>query len=230
VWTSTPEEEQQRQRDAAEGFDGFIEKLSEAVEAAKHAPSEDKEWDEFDYEGFLRESDAHRQVPRIARQISGSSDRERLIAGKWAGRGSKRPAEEQDASGSPAGRQAGRFAVAGRDACSDAHRQRRYARCNEADGDFGAAAEILLGPIRRPKAPIGFRDYQGAIKHPLSLRAFEGHGPLAQVQRVGSREVDDDDLARLISEFQITGAKLAGRSTAWLTVATSTTVRSSSPI
>lgn len=58
AWTLTPEDEGERQREAATGFAGFMGKLSEALETQKHELPEDKEWDEFDYEKFLREGDA----------------------------------------------------------------------------------------------------------------------------------------------------------------------------
>jgi len=32
--------------------------MSDALDAQKHQPPEDKEWDEFDYEKFMRECDA----------------------------------------------------------------------------------------------------------------------------------------------------------------------------
>src|SRR4051812_20055488 len=57
-WKLSPEEEDQRSKDAASGFSSFIAKLNDAVEAARHRPPEDKKWDEFDYEKLMRESDA----------------------------------------------------------------------------------------------------------------------------------------------------------------------------
>src|SRR5437667_4769551 len=58
TWRLTLEEEQRRQHDAADGFIGFMQKISEAVEAAQHDPPAEEKWDEFDYEKFMRASDA----------------------------------------------------------------------------------------------------------------------------------------------------------------------------
>jgi hypothetical protein len=59
AWRLTPEDEQQRAQAAADGMAGFMGKLSEAIEAQRHDnPDPIKEWDEFDWEKFLRESDA----------------------------------------------------------------------------------------------------------------------------------------------------------------------------
>jgi hypothetical protein len=58
-WRLTPEDEKERARDAALGFTGFLGKLSDAVEAARHTGPDDlEEWDEFDFEKSMRESDA----------------------------------------------------------------------------------------------------------------------------------------------------------------------------
>ena len=57
-WRLSSDEEGRRQDDAAAGFSGFMQKLSDALAAKKHNPPEDKEWDEFDYEKFMRECDA----------------------------------------------------------------------------------------------------------------------------------------------------------------------------
>jgi len=58
TWRLSAKEEQQRRREAAEGFSGFMGRLNAALEAARHDPPPDKEWDEFDHEKLLRESDA----------------------------------------------------------------------------------------------------------------------------------------------------------------------------
>src|SRR5205085_11264792 len=58
AWRLSPEDEKRRQKDAAEGFGRFMHQIESALEAAKHNPPEEKEFDEFDYEKLLRESDA----------------------------------------------------------------------------------------------------------------------------------------------------------------------------
>lgn len=58
-WQLTDEEDRQRAKDAMEGFSGFMGKMEEALEQAKEKVDYEKEdWDEHDYERFLKESDA----------------------------------------------------------------------------------------------------------------------------------------------------------------------------
>src|SRR5438105_1958284 len=81
AWRLTPEQEEQRQQEAAEGFSGFMQKLSEAVAAQKHQPPEDKEWDEFDYEKLMRESDARTdKYSELLDKYQDHPDRDRIIA------------------------------------------------------------------------------------------------------------------------------------------------------
>src|SRR5437762_4442574 len=50
-WRLTPEENEQRARDAAAGMDDFMGKLTEAIEAQQRGQKEpEAEWDEHDYE------------------------------------------------------------------------------------------------------------------------------------------------------------------------------------
>jgi len=58
-WRMTPEENDERAKQAAAGMDDFIGKLTGAIE--QHPPGQkdpEAEWDEHDYEKLLRESDA----------------------------------------------------------------------------------------------------------------------------------------------------------------------------
>src|SRR6266571_1780209 len=58
-WRMTPEEDAERAKQAAAGMDDFMRNLTEAIEeqqcGQKHP---DEEWNEHDYEKFLKESDA----------------------------------------------------------------------------------------------------------------------------------------------------------------------------
>lgn len=58
-WTPTPEDEEQRAREAALGLTGFMQRLTDAVDRARHeGPEEIEDWDEFDYEKMMKECDA----------------------------------------------------------------------------------------------------------------------------------------------------------------------------
>src|ERR1041385_1896946 len=58
-WRMTPEEDAERAKQAAAGMDGFMRKLTEAIEQHQRGQKDpDEEWNEHDYEKFLKESDA----------------------------------------------------------------------------------------------------------------------------------------------------------------------------
>src|SRR5215471_2598396 len=58
-WKMTPEEDAERARQAAAGMSGFLTKLTEAIEKHKRGQKDpEEEWDEHDYEKFMKEADA----------------------------------------------------------------------------------------------------------------------------------------------------------------------------
>ena len=58
-WQMTDEEDRLRGEAALDGFAGFMDKMDQALDQAKEKVDYDKEdWDEHDYEHFLKESDA----------------------------------------------------------------------------------------------------------------------------------------------------------------------------
>src|SRR5437016_7040950 len=58
-WRLTPEEDEARAKQAAEGMTDFMGKLSEAIEQHQRGQKDpDEDWDEHDYEKFMKESDA----------------------------------------------------------------------------------------------------------------------------------------------------------------------------
>src|SRR5262249_10336692 len=58
-WRMTPEENEARARQAAAGMDDFMQKLDAAIEEHHRGQKDpEEEWDEHDYEKFLKESDA----------------------------------------------------------------------------------------------------------------------------------------------------------------------------
>src|SRR5256885_4028641 len=80
-WRLSDEDEKHRQNQAAEGFNVFMQQLSAAVEAQRHQPPEDKEWDEFDYERFMRESDARTdKYAELLEKYMDHPDRDKIIA------------------------------------------------------------------------------------------------------------------------------------------------------
>src|SRR5437867_11425 len=58
-WRMTPEEDAERARQAAAGMDDFMGKLTEAVEQQQRGQKDpEAEWNEHDYEKFMKECDA----------------------------------------------------------------------------------------------------------------------------------------------------------------------------
>lgn len=189
-WRLTSEEEQQRQQQAAEGFTGFLGKLSEAMEAARHEPPEEKEWNEFDYEKLMRESDARTdKYSELFEKYLDHPDRDQIIAREmgWADE-----TEEDDAEA----------AVEEEDDSFDVDEINRI------------TAEAEKNPPQLDPLTEGVdwvRDEDGDIKHPLSRRTLEAVLALMhKLDDLGVERSSDADLITLVSEFQITGAKLAG--------------------
>jgi hypothetical protein len=215
AWQLSPEEEQQRQRDAEAGFAGFIGKLSEALEAAKHKPAEDKEWNEFDYEKLMRESDARTdKYMELLDKYEDHPDRDRIIAREmgwsWLEEALN---EEEEKEKERTGASAGQSAEAAKE-------EQDFDESAEEDGPWDVdeinriCAEAVENPPQPDAATEGVdwvRDEMGEPCHPLTLRAFNSSMALwHRCSDLGVGKADDDDLCRLISEFQTTGAKLAG--------------------
>lgn len=204
AWKPTPEEDEQRAKDAAAGFGSFMQKLSKAIEAQRHSPPEDKEWDEFDYEKFMRESDARtNKYMELLDKYKDHPDSDRLIAEEmgWSKRAErlKESAGGEDAEPDDAG-EAEEF-----DDSDDAF------DVDEMNRICAEAANEPLVPEPATEGVDWVREEDGDISHPLSLRTFNSSQALwHKCDELNLGKGDDDDLCRLISEFQITGAKLAG--------------------
>lgn len=189
-WRLTPEEEQERARTAAQGFTGFLGKLSEAVEAARHeGPDDLEEWDEFDFEKSMRESDAITdKYVELLEKYGDSPEAEQRIAREM---GWDNLAEVlEDASESD-----GDETEEPPETMSD----------EEVDG---------LEDPRPDPATEGIdwiRVDNDVIRHPLSQRAHLVTGRLLdQVAEVEETEADNTDLIALMSGVTTLGAKLAG--------------------
>ena len=158
--------------------------------------NENKEWDEFDYEKFMRECDARTdKYAELMDKYRGHPDRERLIAQEmgWAWLEEALDAQEQGTGESGGSRQNSK--------------------------DFQPTAEAFdppknvpdLGPDPATEGVDWVRKEDGYVCHPLSFRALEGSIRLwDKFEELGLDNSEDEDLCGLLGEYQTTSAKLAG--------------------
>ena len=191
IWRLTADEENKRRADAEAGFSGFMQKLTESLETAKHEPPEDKDWDEFDYEKLMRESDARAdKYSELLDKYIDHPDRDHIIAKEmgwtWLEEALEAEALEEEA-------------------------EKGTENTDESlDPDVGGDGPPLE-PDPASEGVDWVREDGGDISHPLSLRAFNSSIELwSQCRQLGLEHSEDEDVGALLGEFQITGAKLAG--------------------
>lgn len=203
-WRLTPTDERDRQQQAASGFDAFMQRLSQSIAAQKHEPPEDKEWDEFDYEKFMRECDARTdKYAELLEKYQGHPDCDRLIAKEmgwtWLEEGEEPGAREPGEAG-------GADLTDEKEAVSE---ERNTAWAEEAFE--GNVEPDSLEPDPATEGKDWVRKPDGHTSHPVAWRAFEGWSALwEKLEKVGLAETADEDIEELVSEYQITSAKLAG--------------------
>jgi hypothetical protein len=185
-WRMTPEEDEERAKQAAQGMANFMGTLTEAVEKQKRGQKDpEEEWDEHDYEKFLKESDARTDKYMELQDKYGDSDEaEEKIAKEmgWLRELTPEEAEEE---------------------------QRHIDEMN-------AACEAALNepepePDPHREGIDWVRTKDGHLHHPLQHRCFESSMKFwHQADDLGLERMADKDLDQFIFEFQTTGAKLAG--------------------
>jgi hypothetical protein len=208
AWRLSPADEQQRQADAAAGWTGFVHQLNEAVESEQTPPASDKAWNEFDYEKLLRESDARTdKYLELLDKYEDHPDRERLIAKEmgWSWDDEDEEAESSDEGNLVAESAPGADGETSEGDAGDAP--------FDVDEMNRACADAVEPPPEPDPATEGVdwvRDEDGDVSHPLSLRAFNSSMALWHRCNALGLGKEDDELCRLLGEFQNTGAKLAG--------------------
>jgi hypothetical protein len=185
-WQPGPEDETQRQADAAAGWSEFVNQLGEAVERHQRGARDPaEEWDEHDCERFLKAADARTdKYAELLDKYGHSEEAHEIIAREmgWIRELTDEEAEEE---------------------------QRRIDEMN-------AACEAALDepppePEPRREGIDWIRVEGNDIRHPLQHRAFEAALNIRRACRaLGLEASADDDLHRLLFGFQITSAKLAG--------------------
>jgi hypothetical protein len=181
AWRLSKAEEEQRQQDAAQGFSRFMGRLNAALEAARHEPPPDKEWDEFDHEKLLRESDARtNKYAELLDKYQDDPNCDEIIDREmgWT---------KESAQGAEGEEEDEPFAI-------------------QVPDDFPEPE-----PDPSTEGVDWVRDEDGRIAHPLSLRAFNAAVNLFHhFKKLGLDREENPDLQNFLDEFRITGAKLAG--------------------
>jgi hypothetical protein len=185
-WRMTPEEDAERAKQAAAGMDGFMQKLTEAIEKHQRGQKDpEAEWDEHDYEKFLKESDARTdKYMELLEKYGDSEEAEAKIAKEmgWDRELSEEEAEEE------------------RQRVEEMNRI-----CEE------AANEPPPEPDPHREGIDWMRTEDGDLRHPLQHRCSESAMKFwHRTDELGFEKSDDKDLGQFIFEFQTTGVKLGG--------------------
>ena len=185
-WRLTPEEEEQRAKDAANGMNWFMQTLTDAIEKQKHGQKDpEAEWDEHDYEKLMKESDARTdKYMELLEKYGDSDEAEEIIAKEmgWSRELTPEEAEEEN---------------------------RRIEEMNR------ACEEALNEPPTEPdphrEGIDWIRTEAGDIAHPLQHRCSESAMKFwHHSDKLEFEKSNDADWGKFIFEFQTTGAKLAG--------------------
>src|SRR6266850_576806 len=216
AWRLSPEDEARRQQQSTDGFNSFMQKLTQAVEAQRHEPPEEKEWDEFDYEKFMRESDARTdKYSELLDKYMDHPDRDKIIAKEMGWAWLEEALEEQEenekleASGKETNTAANADDFDDPDDTGEAEDPAKGGGWEFPD-DINDMTEALK-PDPATEGVDWVSDKEGYHHHPLALRAQDGAMDLwHKCKAIGLGKKDDPDLSRLISEYQTTSAKLAG--------------------
>jgi len=185
-WRLTAEEDVERARQAAAGMDGFMRKLTEAIEQHQRGQKDpEAEWNEHDYEKFMKECDARTdKYMELLEKYGDSPGAEEKIATEmgWLRELTPEEAEEED---------------------------RRIEEMNRACEE--ALNEPLPEPEPHREGIDWIRTEDGDIAHPLQHRCAESAMKFWEMaDQLGLDKIEDKDLGDFIFEFQTTGAKLAG--------------------
>jgi hypothetical protein len=182
-WRLTPAEEKQRAQDAETGWEMFSKQLNEALEKQKRGQKDpEAEWDEHDYEKFMKECDARTDKYMELREKYGDSDEAEAKIAKEMGWISEDEAENE------------RISV------------EEMNRITEE-----ALNEPLPEPEPHREGIDWIRTANGDIWHPLQHRCHESAMKFRrECDELDIDKSEDDDLQQFVFEFQTTGAKLAG--------------------
>ncbi len=183
-WRLTPEEETERAQQAAAGMADFMGKLNEAIEQHRRGQKgPEEQWDEHDYEKFLREADARKEKYLELLDKYGDSEEAQQKIAEEMGWNGEMPEDEAEV-------------------------ERRRMEQIKAPRE-----EALNEPPPEPEPHREGSDWirteDGRLRHPLQHRCFESAIRFSlQARDLGGERLQDKDLDQFLSELQTTGVKL----------------------
>jgi hypothetical protein len=183
-WRLTSDDEKQRGQDTAASWTGFVERLDEALQKHKRGQKDPEEdWDEHDYERFLKEGDARTdKYMELVDKYGDSEDAEAKIAHEMGWDRRDEEAGEEDLIS---------------------------VEMNHITEE--AADEPTPEPDPLTEGKDWIRTERGDIVHPLQHRCSESAIRFWRIcDELGLERNNDEDLGQFVFEFQTTGAKLAG--------------------
>lgn len=183
-WRLTPDEEQQRAEDAANGMNWFMQKLTEAIEQQQRDQNDpEADWDEHDYEKLMKESDARTdKYMELLEKYGDSEEAEEKIAKEMGW--DDGPFTDDDEG----------MSISEINAICEA-----------------AVNEPPPEPDPHREGIDWIRTADGDICHPLQHRCSESalrYWNLAE--ELGQEKIVDKDFDAFVFEFHTTGAKLVG--------------------
>jgi hypothetical protein len=187
-WRLTPEEDEERAKQAARGLTNFMDRLTEAIEQHKRGQKDpDDEWDEHDYEKFMKESDARTDKYMELLDKYGDSDEAEAKIAKEMGWDREEEMTEEE-------------------------REEERKRIEEINAFCESAAnEPDPEPDPHREGIDWIRTKDGDLRHPLQHRCFESAMKYwHQMDELGLEKTEDRDLEQFVFEFQTAGVKLAG--------------------
>ncbi len=186
AWRLTPEEDAERAQQAAAGMQDFMGKLTKAIEQHQRGQKpHEEEWDEHDYEKFMKGCDARTDKYGELLDKYGDSDEAEAIIAKEMGWERELTEEEAEAE---------------RERIEELNRA-----CEEALNKPGPE------PDPHREGIDWIRTENGDLRHPLQHRCSESAMKFWDaVDELAIERLQDADLDQFVFEFQTTGAKLAG--------------------
>ena len=186
-WKLTSDEDAERAEDVRQAMIEFLNRLTDSIEQHKQRRKgcDEEPWDEHDYERFLKESDARTdKYGELLDKYGDSDEAEEKIADAmgWSQDSTNEEAEE---------------------------RERRMEEMNR------ACEEALNEPEPEPdphrEGIDWIRTEDGKLRHPTQHACFEHAMALwHEVKALGLGDHEDNDLATMVSEFQVASVKMAG--------------------